>query len=238
MATFQRAGHNGGIGGPASPIVVTATANSGEQAVVFIAFSFLPAGTQPVPTITGGGTWTRRGTVSLLTGGTQRSSIEVWTNDGTAFTSISVAYTNGPNAVAISALMYTGSNAIGNTTSTTATATLSFAESLVMQEATNTIVMGWNGDDASTPDPFSAGASTNLRDQLAESSANDVNLGIGDRTAVSTGSLTATITVAAAACNAAGCSLELRTTAAGGNKKLTQEDTRGILLESGSYLFQ
>jgi hypothetical protein len=210
VPTFLRAGHNGG-GAPASPIVVTVTGNAGEQATLQFATSRQNASAQSVPTITGGGTWTKRGATAIVVA-VASESVETWTNDGTAFSSLSIAFTNAPESVAVGVRLDSNVGAIGNSTTTTVAGATSFPISLVMQEAGNTLVGGWNGDDASTPDPYSAGASTTLRDVLAVSAASDSNYGDGDRVG-GPGSITATLTVAAAACNVALSAVELRAAA-------------------------
>jgi hypothetical protein len=209
VPTFLRIGKNGGISQPPSPIVVTVTGNTGEQATLQFTTGYSTSAALPVPTITGGGVWTRQGSVVILTTAFQKVSVETWTNDGTAFSSLSIAFTNAPFAVAIGVRLDSGVVSIGNVTTTTVTAATSFPISLTMQESGNTLVGAWGGDDASTPDPYSAGASTSLRDQLAESSSFDVNYGSGDRTG-GPGSITATLTVANAACSVVVHAIELR----------------------------
>jgi hypothetical protein len=207
--TFLRSGKNGGASGVASPVVVTVTGNAGEIATLHFCAGYAAGNSEPVPTITGGGVWTKRGASAIVSPG-PHFSIATYTNDGTAFTSLSVAFTNAPDSVVVGVRLDSGVSAIGNTTTTTVLAGASYALTLTMQEALNELVVGWNGDDGSTPRTYSAGASTNLRDQLPEPSGivADCNWGMGDRSG-GPGSLTATLTTAGNQ-NAAGSAVELR----------------------------
>lgn len=197
-----------GSAAPASPLAVTITINAGETAVLFLA----AGGAVPtVTSITGGGTWTKRGATITLA----NHSIQCWSTDAgaaAAAASVSVAYTGAPASTVLVVHTTTGVLGIGNLATASANSTTP-SVSLTTQDPNNWAVGALVYDDGSVADP--GGGSGTQRQVLAEVAATDTYLFLKDNTAASPGAVVNSKGAFGAAGNWVASALELRTVAGG-----------------------
>lgn len=206
---FGRAA-NHGQDAATTPIAATITINAGETGVLFFLSAF-STGVATVSSVTGGGTWTKRGSSTANQGG---HVMEMWATDAgaaTAASSVSVAFTGGHSGddAGLMVLAYTGALAIGNTNIANA-ATNPETISITTQDPNNFVVAVLTYTDASVADP--GGGLGTQRNVIQFVSASDIYMFGKDNTSATATSVTCSKGNFSPAADWVAAAIELRST--------------------------
>lgn len=171
-------------------LTITMTINAGDTVIVFANSTHSPATTVSSVTDSGGSTYAKKGSTSVLPINANYVT-ECWAVlSATASTSITVNFAASSNA-GISVIRYTGVNAFGNTTTAGATGATTHTCTLTMQDANNVIVSGGLQSSATATATVGTLALNNFSNNQGSFTITDMT-----NTAATSGSLSTTWTSA------------------------------------------